>query len=216
MKRLREPINGLTHLTGALLSVIALGALIGMMLYMGKVRYVLAFVIFGLSLIALYTTSALYHLLPLSARGIARLRRLDHMMIFVLIAGTYTPFGMILLQGAWRWGILGAVWGLALGGIALKIWWMRAPVWFSTLLYLVQGWVAIAALPVLLRVLPFGGLFWLAAGGVIYSVGAIIFALNRPTIRRGVFEAHELWHLFTLAGSACHVWTVGRYLIPLG
>jgi hemolysin III len=216
MKRLREPINGLTHLAGAILAVFALGVLVGLAVAAGKVRHLVAFLVFGFSLVALYTSSALYHLLPLSARGVERLRRLDHIMIFVLIAGTYTPFCLIALHGGWRWGLLGTVWGIALAGVGLKFGWMGAPVWFSTALYLVQGWVALAALPVLVRALPAHGLIWLAAGGVIYSLGAVIFAIEWPTIRRGVFEAHELWHLFVLAGSACHVWAVARYLTPLG
>ena len=106
--------------------------------------------------------------------------------------------------------------GGAIAGFFLKIFWIDAPVWFSTILYLLQGWVAIVAVPALVRGLPSSGLFWLAAGGVVYSVGATIYALNRPTIRRGIFEAHELWHLFVLAGSGCHVWAVARYLTPLG
>ncbi len=216
MKYLREPINGFTHLAGAILALITLGALVGTATALGKERHAIAFLIFGLTLVGLYTSSTLYHLLPLSALGIARLRRLDHMMIFALIAGTYTPFCLIALHGAWRWSILGTVWGLAIAGFLLKIFWIDAPVWFSTILYLLQGWVAIIAVPMLVRALPSPGLFWLAAGGVAYSVGAIIHALNRPTIRRGVFEAHELWHLFVLAGSGCHVWAVGRYLTPLG
>jgi len=181
-----------------------------------KERHAIALLTFGLTLVGLYTASALYHLLPPSARGLARLRRLDHMMIFALIAGTYTPFCLIALHGAWRWSILGTVWGGAIAGFFLKIFWIDAPVWFSTILYLLQGWVAIVAVPALVRGLPSSGLFWLAAGGVVYSVGATIYALNRPTIRRGIFEAHELWHLFVLAGSGCHVWAVARYLTPLG
>lgn len=216
MKHLREPINGFTHLAGAILALITLGALVGTATALGKERHAIAFLIFGLTLVGLYTSSALYHLLPLSARGVARLRRLDHIMIFALIAGTYTPFCLIALHGAWRWSLLGAAWGIAVAGILLKIVWIDAPVWLSTLLYLSQGWVALVAAPVLVRALPSSGLFWLAAGGAVYSIGAIIHALNRPTIRRGVFEAHELWHLFVLAGSGCHIWAVGRYLTPLG
>lgn len=216
MKRLREPVNGIIHLAGALLALVALGFLVGMAAANGKVRHLIAFLIFGLSLVALYTSSALYHLLPLSARGVERLRRLDHIMIFFLIAGTYTPFGLIALHGGWRWGILGTVWGLALAGMIMKFVWMDAPVWLSTALYLLQGWMAVAALPVLLQVLPAGAFFWLTLGGIVYSIGAVIFAVDRPVIRRGVFEAHELWHVFVLVGSACHVWAIGRYLSPLG
>jgi len=105
-------------------------------------------------LVGLYTASTLYHLLPLSARGLARLRRLDHLMIFALIAGTYTPFCLIALHGAWRWSILGTVWGIAIAGFFLKVFWIDAPTWFSTLLYLLQGWVAIIAAPALARASP--------------------------------------------------------------
>jgi hemolysin III len=214
-RRLREPVNGLTHLAGAAISVVVLAVLVGVALYQGKVRHLIAFAVFGLSLVALYTASALYHLLPLSKRWVARLRRLDHMMIFVLIAGTYTPFCLIALHGGWRWGLLGVVWGLALAGIGLKIWWMHAPIWFSTATYIAIGWVALAASPAIVNALPPGGLAWVIAGGVIYSLGAIVFAVEWPVIRRGVFEAHELWHLFVMAGSGCHIWAVARYLTPL-
>lgn len=216
MRHLREPINGLTHLVGTILALVSLGALVGMAAAVGKERHVIAFLIFGLSLVGLYTASTLYHLLPLSARGIAWLRRLDHMMIFALIAGTYTPFCLIALQGRWRWSIRGTVWGIAIVGVLLKIFWIDAPLWFSTLLYLLQGWVALIAIPALVRAIPSTGIFWLVAGGVAYSIGALVFVLNRPTIRCGVFEAHELWHLFVLVGSGCHVWAIGRYLTPLG
>lgn len=216
LQRLREPVNGLTHLAGALLAVIVLAVLVVMAIWMGKVRHLVAFSIFGVSLIALYTSSALYHLLPLSPRGVARLRRIDHMMIFVLIAGTYTPFCLIALGGAWRWGLLAAIWGIALGGITLKVLWMHAPSWFSTALYALMGWVSVIAAPVLVHAVPGPGIGWLIAGGLIYSVGAVIYAIEKPNLWRGVFEAHELWHLFVLAGSACHVWAVARYLGPLG
>jgi hemolysin III len=215
VRRWREPVNGFTHLAGAALSVVVLAVLVGLALYFGKLRHLIAFAVFGLSLVALYTSSALYHLLPVSQRWVRRLRQLDHMMIFVLIAGTYTPFCVIALHGGWRWGLLGTIWALALGGIAIKIWWMHAPIWLSTALYCLVGWAAVAAAPALARALPTSALLWIIAGGVIYSLGAVVFALNWPTIRRGVFEAHELWHLFVIAGSGCHVWAVARYLTPL-
>jgi hemolysin III len=215
LKNLREPINGLTHLAGAILAVLVLAGLVGVAVWSGKGRHAVAFLIFGLSLVALYTSSALYHLLPVSERALQRLRRLDHITIFLLIAGTYTPFCVIALSGAWRWGLLGPVWGIALAGILLKFLWLDAPVWLSTALYLAQGWVALVAVPMLWRAFPPQALLSVAAGGLIYTIGAIIFALKWPTIRRGVFEAHELWHIFVLLGSACHVWTVARYLVPL-
>ena len=215
MRNLREPVAGLTHLAGAMLGVPLLGVLFTHSPNVGSVRHVVGLGIFGMSLIALYLVSALYHLLPLSPRGIARLRRLDHAMIYVLIAGTYTPICLIALHGGWRWGLLGTVWGLALGGIALKVRWMHAPVWLSTALYVALGWLAIPAFSTLARALPSGAMAWLVLGGIIYTLGALVYGLKRPALRPGTFGAHELWHLFVLAGSACHVWVVARYLTPL-
>jgi hypothetical protein len=135
-KRLREPVNGLTHLAGGLLACVGLLVLLASA---GRTDQIVAFGIFGLSLVALYSASALYHLLPLSPTGVARLRRVDHMMIFVLIAGTYTPFCLLALDGAWRVGLLGVIWSLALCGVLLKIFWMGTPRWLSVALYLGMG-----------------------------------------------------------------------------
>jgi hemolysin III len=211
-KRLREPVNGLTHLVGALLAFVGLIVLLASA---GRVNQIVAFGIFGLSLIALYAASALYHLLPLSPRGTARLRRLDHMMIFVLIAGTYTPFCLLALEGGWRVGLLGLIWGLALCGILLKLLWMGAPRWLSVALYLGMGWIALAAAPALFQVMPAGGMAWVLAGALVYSAGALIYGLKRPNPVPGVFGFHELWHLFVMAGSACHFWAVLGYIAPL-
>jgi hemolysin III len=211
-KRLREPVNGLTHLVGALLAFVGLIVLLASA---GRVNQIVAFGIFGLSLIALYAASALYHLLPLSPRGTARLRRLDHMMIFVLIAGTYTPFCLLALEGGWRVGLLGLIWGLALCGVLLKLFWMGAPRWLSVALYLGMGWIALVAAPALVRVMPAGGMAWVLAGALVYSAGALIYGLKRPNPVPGVFGFHELWHLFVMAGSACHFWAVLGYIAPL-
>ncbi len=214
-KKLREPINGLTHLAGGLLASIGLIVLLATAAGEGRADQVVAFGIFGFSLIALYTASALYHLLPLSPAGVARLRRVDHMSIFVLIAGTYTPFCLLALDGAWRAGLLGLIWGLALCGILLKLLWMDAPRWLSVALYLGMGWTALAAAPALLRVVPTGGITWVLVGGVVYSAGALVYGLKRPNPVPGVFGFHEMWHLFVLVGSACHFWAVLRYIAPL-
>ncbi len=215
--RLREPVNGLTHLAGAVLAVIALIVLVVMAIRAGRVEHLIAFGIFGVSLIALYTASALYHLLPLSERGLRRLRRLDHMMIFVLIAGTYTPVCVVALGGGWGWGLLGTILGLALGGILLKLRWMHAPVWLSTAFYALMGWIAVIAAPALFEALPTRGIAWIIAGGLIYTVGAVIFLFDRPRpdAPPRLFGPHELWHIFVLAGSFCHFWVMFRYIAPL-
>jgi hemolysin III len=213
--RFREPVNGLTHLVGGLLASVGLGVLLATATRAGRVDQLVAFGIFGFSLIALYTASALYHLLPLSPAGVARLRRVDHMSIFVLIAGTYTPFCLLALDGGWRVGLLGLVWGLALCGILLKLFWMDAPRWLSVALYLGIGWVAVIAAPALFRAVPAGGMAWVLAGALVYSAGALIYGLRRPNPMPGVFGFHELWHLFVVAGSVCHFWAVLGYIAPL-
>jgi hemolysin III len=138
-KWVREPVNGLTHLAGGLLASVGLIVLLVTAAKAGRADQIVAFGVFGFSLIALYTASALYHLLPLSPAGVGRLRRVDHMSIFVLIAGTYTPFCLLALDGAWRVGLLAIVWALALCGILLKLFWMDTPRWLSVALYLGMG-----------------------------------------------------------------------------
>jgi hemolysin III len=214
-KRLREPINGITHAAGGLLAALGLGVLLATAASSGRLDQLVAFGVFGLSLIALYAASALYHLLPLSPSGVARLRTLDHMAIFVLIAGTYTPFCLLALDGAWRWGLLALIWGLALCGVLLKLLWMDASRWLSVVLYLGMGWVAVIAAPAPLRAVPPDGITWILAGGLVYSAGALIYGLKRPNLLPGIFGFHEVWHLFVIAGSACHFWAVLHYVAPL-
>jgi hemolysin III len=214
-RKLREPINGLTHLAGGLLASVGLIVLLARAMSAGRVDQLVAFGVFGFSSIALYTASALYHLLPLSPAGVARLRRIDHMSIFVLIAGTYTPFCLLALDGGWRVGLLCLIWGLALCGILLKLIWMDAPRRLSVALYLGMGWVAVIAAPALFRAVPTGGMAWVLAGALVYSAGALVYGLQRPNLLPGVFGFHELWHLFVMAGSACHFWAVLRYIAPL-
>jgi hemolysin III len=215
IRRFREPDNGLTHLAGALLAVAACVVLVRLALEVGTLRHLIAFGTFGLSLVGLYTASALYHSLNLGPVGLDRLLRLDCAMVFVLIAGSYTPFCLIALRGGWRWGVLVAVWGLAIGGSIFKLSRMDAHVWLSTSLYLALGWMAVIIAPVLIAAVPPEGVVWLAVGGLVYTIGAVIFALERPRLRPGVFGSHALWHLLVIVGSGCHVWAVARYLTPL-
>jgi hemolysin III len=202
-------------LAGALLALVGLIVLLATAASTGRLDQLVAFGIFGFSMIGLYLASSLYHLLPLSTVGVARLRRLDHMAIFVLIAGTYTPFCLLALDGGWRWGLLALIWSLALCGVSLKLFWMGVPRWLSVALYLGMGWVAVIAAPALLRAVPAGGIAWVLAGGLTYSAGALVYGIRRPNLVPGVFGFHEIWHLFVVAGSACHYWAVLRYLAPI-
>ena len=215
MKKLREPVSGLTHLAGVLLALVALVVLLVTAAGAGRVDQFVAFGIFGFSLIALYAASALYHLLPVSPATVARLRRVDHMTIFILIAGTYTPICVLALEGGWQAGLLGLVWTLALCGVLLKLLWMDAPRWLSVGIYLAMGWLAVVAASAIFRAVPAGGIAWILVGGLVYSAGALIYGLKRPNLVPGVFGFHELWHLFVMAGSACHFWVMLRYIAPL-
>jgi hemolysin III len=214
-KRLREPVSGLTHLAGVLLALVGLGVLLVRASGAGRVDQLVAFGIFGCSLVALYGASSLYHLLPVSPAVVAKLRRLDHVMIFILIAGTYTPICMLALEGGWGAGLLGLVWTLALCGVVVKVFWMDAPRWLSVGLYLAMGWLAVIAIPAILQAIPPGGIAWIFGGGLVYSVGAIIYGFKWPNLAPGVFGFHELWHLFVLAGSACHFLAMLLYIAPI-
>ncbi|OWL97238.1 hemolysin [Deinococcus indicus] len=199
----REPVNALTHWGGALAALIVLGLLLSWAHARGLVLW--PFVVFSVSMVALYAASASYHSFRPGERGLLWLRKLDHAGIFLLIAGTYTPVAYFGLSGPWQAAVLWIIWGVALSGITLKLVTMSLPRWISTALYLGMGWLAVAFLPQLARNLPAAALFWLAAGGVMYSIGAVVYGTKRWNPRPGVFGFHEIWHLFVLAGTAAHV-----------
>jgi hemolysin III len=181
----------------------------------GKPWHLSGFAIYGATLTLLYLASALYHSLPLGERGIRRLLMLDRIGIYLLIAGTYTPLCLVPLRGAWGWSLLSLVWGLALFGGLCEIVWRGAPKWITTGLYLVMGWLAVLAWGPLTRTLTGAGLQWLIAGGITYTVGAVIWLTGQPRLWPGAFGAHELWHLFVLGGSACHFVLMVRFVAPL-
>ena len=198
--RVREPFNAGSHFVGFLLA--ALGTWYLLQLATGQAQ-LLAFGVYGATLLLLYGASTCYHGLPLGAVGLRRLRMLDHIAIYFLIAGTYTPVAAITLRESGGPTLLAASWTIAAAGIPFKIRWLDAPVWVSTGTYLGMGYLALAAVvPLAREVGP--GLGWLVAGGVAYTVGAIIYAVERPNPLPGRLGHHGLWHLLVLAGSACH------------
>lgn len=210
MTRFREPVNGFTHLAGAVLGAIGLIVLIA--LTYNEPGKLLTMIVYGVSLILLYTASTTYHLTKGSQSLEDWLRSLDHAAIYLLIAGTYTPFCYNLLSGGWRWGMLGLVWALALVGIVYKIALRhRSHSQLSTVLYVGMGWLALLILPHAINRLAPGALGLLIAGGVVYSLGAVIYALRRPNFHR-YFGHHEVWHLFVLGGSALHYLAVLLYV----
>lgn len=211
---LREEIaNSVTHGLG-----FAASLALAPVLVMAAVRShdpwrIVAASIFAATLILLYAASTLYHALPAPSvpRGKEVLQRLDHAAIYLLIAGTYTPFVLVTLRGPWGWSLFGVVWGLALVGVVLKsAFGASRLVRLSTAVYVGMGWLAVVAVRPLLDQVPPAGLLWLAAGGLCYTGGVAFFVWER------LRYSHALWHLFVLAGSACHAWAVLRYVLPLG
>jgi len=213
--KLKDPFSGISHLVGAFLSIAALSVLVTLAALQATAWHVVSFSIYGASMILLYTASALYHLLPLSPKGEKVLRILDHVMIFMLIAGTYTPVCLVPLRGGWGWSIFGVVWGLAFAGIFVSTFWIHAPRWVSTGIYLLMGWVCIVAIYPIIKSLTMEGLAWLVAGGLFYSGGAVVYALKKPNPKPGVFGFHEIWHLFVMAGSFCHFMVMLRSVLVL-
>lgn len=195
----------LTHAFGAALAV---GALVTMIAFAdGEPRRVVAASVFGATLVLLYLSSALYHAFS-SPRWKDVLQVIDHACIYLLIAGSYTPLTLVALRGPWGWSLLGIVWFLALAGVVLKsVLRKNREAWWSTALYLAMGWLVVIAAGPLLRALPPGGIAWLVAGGLCYSLGIIFFAWRRLPFN------HAIWHLFVLGGSACHVVATTLYIL---
>lgn len=212
IKRLKDPFCGLSHAIGAGLSLAALVVLL--LRANGSLLASVAFLIYGLSLLALYTSSALYHSLQVSPQATRKLQQLDHCAIFVLIAGTYTPVCLITLKGSWGACLLAGQCALLVVGLGLSLA-RSAPEWPRFVLYLLMGWMVLVALGPLRAALPAAGFRWLLFGGIAYSVGAVIFAADKPHLWPGKFSAHDLWHVFVLAGSACHFVVMLRFVAPV-
>ncbi|SUY47786.1 hemolysin III [Clostridium putrefaciens] len=213
-KSFKDPISGFTHLFGAVISLFALIAMVIKYATGGYLNNLVlaSSIIFGLSLILLYTASSVYHLV-ITSDGVTKvLRKLDHSMIFILIAGSYTPICLISLQGYWRWGIFIAIWSLAILGVLLKVFWFNSPRILSTSFYIFMGWVLVAALKPLSKVLPIAGFVWLFVGGVFYTIGGVIYAVKAPNISKR-FSFHELFHIFVLLGSFSHFLLVYKYIM---
>lgn len=200
-KYIREPFCGLSHFGGAAISVVGLVLLL--IAAHGRPWHTVSYAVYGVTLIALYTSSGLYHSLKLSERGEYNMMRMDHMNIFLLIAGSWTPICLIALRGAWGWSMFGVQWGLAIFGIITTYVWHSRPHWVRVALYIIMGWLALAAIGQLKAALPSAGFNWLVAGGVVYTLGAVVYATDKPHLWPG-FSAHDLWHIFVLGGSICH------------
>lgn len=218
MVKIKDPVSGFSHLAGAILSVAGLVFLIIYAALFGEGAWdIVSFTIFGTGLILLYTFSSLYHLLNLGETGTRVFRKFDHIMIYVLIASTYTPICLGPLRGGWGWSIFGVVWGIALLGILLTIFWLNAPRWLTTGLYLAMGWTVIVAVYPMITIFAslnaLSSLLWLLAGGIFYTIGGILYGLKWPHFKNKYFGFHELFHIFILLGSLCHFIFIFCYLL---
>lgn len=206
---LKDPVSALTHMLGAVLAVI--GTIV-LALQPSNHLHRASFLIFGISLILLYTASTVYHALDVSEKINLILRKIDHLMIYILIAGTYTPICVIALTGGWSISLLIGIWVIALAGVALTLLWFDAPRWLTTIIYIVMGWLVVIASVPLKQAVSLAGLLWLIIGGVFYTIGGVIYGTKRPNITFSVFGFHEIFHLFVLAGSICHFILMLKYL----
>ena len=213
LSKFREPISSLTHLIGAFLSLIGLILLIKFSLDTANVYNTIILAVFGISSILLYSASSTYHKSLSSPKVIKILRRVDHSMIYVLIAGTYTPICLIALKGTIGTLLFLGVWFLALIGILLKIVWFDAPRWLYTGFYILMGWISVFAVVPIIRAISLGGFLWLLAGGLFYTIGGFIYATKRPKINLKFFGFHEIFHIFIMLGSLCHFILMFKYIM---
>jgi hemolysin III len=196
-----ELANSLTHGVGLALSIVGFVVLVILAAMRGSAWRIVGCAVYGSTLICLYTASTLYH--GIHSRRLKRVLKIcDHSAIYLLIAGTYTPFLLVNLRGSWGWSLFAVIWGLAMAGILFKVWFVEHFSVFSTAVYVVMGWLALVAVkPMLLRI-PHSGLLWLLAGGVLYTVGVVFYAWKKVPYN------HAIWHGFVLAGSTCHYFAV--------
>ena len=210
VRRLREPVNGLTHLGAAIAA--AVGLVILVLLAQGSALKLAGFTVYGLALILMFSASTAYHLVRAGPRAMAWLRKLDHTAIYLLIAGTYTPICLHYLTGLWRWLPLVIVWSLAIIGITVKLFVIAAPRWVTAGVYLLMGWLALAGVREIVASIPGGALLWLVLGGLFFTGGAVIYILKRPDPLPGIFGFHEIWHVFVILGALSHYIVMAAYV----
>ena len=213
---IKEPGSAITHSIGMLLAIFAaIPLLIKAANEPGRV-YIISLAIYAASLILLYAASTTYHTFDISAKANTLLKKIDHMMISVLIAGSYTPVCLIVLKGKTGIILLSIVWGIAIAGILIKAFWVYCPKWVSSVLYIGMRWTCVLAFTQILNNMSPAAFAWLLAGGIIYTLGGVIYALKLPLFnsKHKNFGSHEIFHLFVMGGSACHFVVMYSYLLP--
>ncbi|HJC75720.1 MAG TPA: hemolysin III family protein [Candidatus Mediterraneibacter faecavium] len=213
---IKEPGSAITHFIGMVMAVFASVPLLIRAAAQPQKIYIVAMSIYAASLILLYAASTTYHTFDISEKTNTILKKIDHMMISVLIAGSYTPVCLLALKGRIGIILLSIVWAIAIAGILIKAFWVYCPKWVSSVLYIGMGWTCVLAFTQLLDNLSPAAFGWLLAGGIIYTVGGVIYALKLPLFnsRHKNFGSHEIFHLFVMGGSACHFIVMYAYLLP--
>lgn len=212
----RMPMSALTHFIGFICAILGMPILlIHAALNGGGFTSMVCLTIFMFGMILMYGASTAYHTFNLSDSGNRRLKKFDHMMISVMIAGSYTPVCVLVLDKPSGTILLSVIWCVAIAGIALKAFWVTCPRWVSSVLYIAMGWACIFAVPMLFRLLPLGGFLWLLIGGLMYTAGGIIYALKLPLLEKHFkdFGAHELFHIFVMGGTFCHYMLMYMYAV---
>lgn len=210
-----ELASSLTHFVAALLSVAGLVLLVVFSSLSGSAEKIVGFSIFGTGLVLLYLASGTYHIISRGHSVKPLFRHVDYSMIYILIASTYTPLMLSLPEAGLGWTLFGVVWGLALIGILFRLFLRLERDWLSPTIFILMGWLAVIALPALLDVVPLSGIAWLIAGGILYTVGVVFFALEKRFPRDGWFGMHEVFHLLVVGGSFAHFWFMFRYVLYL-
>ncbi len=199
---IREPFNAISHAAGALLALI--GSVFLLSKGGGVAAHTAALAVYGFSLVGLFSASGAYHWAVVKPAALQKLRKFDHSAIYLLIAGTYTPFCVIAFTGFWQWGMLAIIWSLAAAGIIAKLFIINTPRWVTAGLYIAMGWLSIFAVGEFQRQLAPVSITLMLAGGLIYTLGAVIYITKKGNFRPGVFGFHELWHVAVLLGAATH------------
>lgn len=213
---IKEPGSAITHFIGMLMAIFAAVPLLIKAAHEPSKVYVVSLTVYAASLILLYAASTTYHTFDISPKINTILKKIDHMMISVLIAGSYTPVCLIVLKGRTGLILLSIVWAIAIAGILIKAFWVYCPKWVSSMLYIGMGWTCVLAFTQILNNMSPAAFGWLLAGGIIYTVGGVIYALKLPLFnsRHKNFGSHEIFHLFVMGGSACHFVVMYAFLLP--
>lgn len=212
LDKMREPVNGLTHLGAAMAA--ALGTAV--LLYVGRDSVIkqVSLLVYGISVVLMFAASGAYHLIKARPPVTRLLRTLDHAAIYLVIAGTYTPICLHFFSGFWRWGLLGIIWFMAVVGIGVKVFSINAPRWLTAGIYLLMGWLSLIAIKEIFLTMPINALIWLFLGGFFFTIGAVVYVTKKPDFYPRAFGFHGLWHVLVILGCLCHFIVIAAFVAP--